>query len=67
MHSQLPHLDGRDLLTCAVVGGAAIRRRVEHELERRAVRALIHRILARDREPAGAGVETAGAGAPVAA
>ncbi len=55
-----------DLLACAVTGGPSVRQRVEHELDRRAVRALVRRILARGREPAAATVEMADAGALVA-
>jgi hypothetical protein len=64
MHSRLTHLRGTDLLACAVFGAASLRRRVEHELDRRAVSALVRRILADGRKPARG---RADGGAPVAA
>jgi hypothetical protein len=67
MHSRLTHLTGADLLGCAVCGAGDLRRRVEHELDRRAVRALVRRILADGRKPAETRADAATAGAPVAA
>jgi len=64
MDFRLTHLRGSDLLACAVLGTAELRRRVGHELDRRAVRALVRRILAEEPAPAR---KEAGAGAPVAA
>jgi hypothetical protein len=54
-----------DLLTRAVFGSAGVRRRVAHELDRRAVRALVRRILDDAARPARIGAEAV-AGAPVA-
>jgi len=67
MDSQLTYLDAGDLLACAVVGGPPVRQRVEHELDRRAARALVRRILARNDRPAETPAELATAGAPAAA
>jgi len=67
MDSRLTCLDAGDLLACAVAGGPAVRQRVEHELDRRAGRALVRRILARGRPPAETPAELATAGATVAA
>ena len=67
MHSRLTHLSGTDLLACAVCGTGEVRQRVEHELDRRAVRALVSRILDDGRRPAEARAVPAGGGAPVAA
>lgn len=65
MHSRLTHLSDLDLLTRAVFGSAGVRRRVAHELDRRAVRALVRRILDDAARPARIGAEAV-AGAPVA-
>ncbi|MFO8011965.1 MAG: hypothetical protein R6X20_01535 [Phycisphaerae bacterium] len=67
MHSRRTHLSGTDLLACAVLGAADLRRRVEHELDRRAGRALVRRILADGRTPPESRADAATAGAPRAA
>ncbi len=67
MQSGLTCLSGTALFTFAACGPAEVRRRVEHELDRRAVRALVRRILADGRRPAEARAVPAGGGAPAAA
>jgi len=54
MGAHVRDLTSRELLACAALGGHDVRERVAHELDRRAARALIHRILAKSRRPAAA-------------
>jgi len=66
MRSRLTHLTGSELLACAVHGSGSVRRRVEHELDRRAAGALVRRILTEARPPAQPQAETAGPAALLA-
>jgi len=67
MGAHFRDLGSRELVACAALGGEDIRRRVAHELDRRAAAALVQRILAAGRRPGAAAVVVPHAEATVAA